>query len=219
MAHRRTVIGRRGSAASRGPRTLLDRIRSTPDSSIVVVGEAREELVERDAGLEPRQRRAEAEVHAVPEAHRAVDRAVEVEQLGFLVHPLVVVGRAGDEDDARVGRDRDAVQRDVGAASTGPGSATARPTAASPRPRWAGGRRSATSSRRWSGYHAKRDHAVGDEAGHRLVAGERELEDPVRELLVGEEERRAVVVGDLGPDQQADDVVARGCLRRSTTTS
>ena len=44
------------------------------------------------------------------------------------------------------------------------------------------------------------------------MTGERELENPVRELLIREEEAVAVVVGDLGPDEQADDVVVAEVL-------
>src|SRR4051794_16653831 len=54
----------------------------------LVVGEAGRELLERDPGLEPGQGGAEAEVQTVPEAHREVPRAPDVEAVGVVVRAL-----------------------------------------------------------------------------------------------------------------------------------
>src|SRR3954471_15577371 len=79
----------------------------------LVGGEALEQLLERDARLEPGQRGPDAEVDAEAEAHVALDVAVDVEVLGVLEGAFVMVRRAGDEHHARIGRDGDAVHRDV----------------------------------------------------------------------------------------------------------
>ena len=59
--------------------------------------------------------------------------------------------------------------------------------------------------------------AVGDALGDRLVAGEAELEEAEGGLVVGHPARgdAVLVVDDLGLQQDVDDVVDAGCLRRS----
>src|SRR5580765_2910922 len=63
----------------------------------VPLGEPRQHLIQRDAAFEARERRAEAEVDAVPEREVLVDLAVDVEAIGILEVALVAV-RGADEE-------------------------------------------------------------------------------------------------------------------------
>src|SRR5262249_46560431 len=60
-----------------------------------VLGESPRPLLERDPGLEPGQRGADAHVDAVAEAHREPDVAVDVEGVGIVVLALVAVRGPG----------------------------------------------------------------------------------------------------------------------------
>ena len=61
------------------------------------LGEATEHLVERDPALEAGQRRAQAEVDAVPERQVVVDVALDVEAVGIGEVTLVAVARRGEQ--------------------------------------------------------------------------------------------------------------------------
>ena len=62
------------------------------------VGHALEQLLDRDAHLEPRQVRADAAMRADPERHVAAVPPVEVELVGVLEDGLVAVGRAEQQE-------------------------------------------------------------------------------------------------------------------------
>src|SRR5258705_9845508 len=62
-----------------------------------VVGDAPEELLERDAGLRARHVHAEAEVDAVAEAEHAARAAQDVEAVGLREFALVAVRRGEEE--------------------------------------------------------------------------------------------------------------------------
>src|SRR5829696_5568632 len=70
-------------------------VRALHGLSQLVGREALEQLLERDARLEPRQCRPDAEVDAEPEPHVPLDVAVDVEVLGVVEFAFVVVRRAG----------------------------------------------------------------------------------------------------------------------------
>src|SRR5262245_14633322 len=81
----------------------------------LVAGEGGEGRPEHDAHLEPRQIRAEAEVHAVAEGEMRVRLAPDVELHGALEDELIAVRRALPIEDLVAGLDGVAV--DFGAAS------------------------------------------------------------------------------------------------------
>ena len=56
----------------------------------------REESLERDPRLEPRERRAEAEVDPLAEGHVAKRRASQVERVGVRIPALVAIRRGDD---------------------------------------------------------------------------------------------------------------------------
>ena len=72
------------------------------------VGEAVEQAAERDAGFEPGQRRAEAVVDAVPEAHVASGSTVDVEAVRVDEGVGIAVGAGQADEDLLARRDLDA---------------------------------------------------------------------------------------------------------------
>src|SRR5262249_12522294 len=78
--------------------------------------EASRELLQRDAALEASERRAQAEVDAVPEREMRLGAAQHVEPLRVRELALVTVGGAGEEQDARALRHRAAIPRHVAGA-------------------------------------------------------------------------------------------------------
>ena len=75
------------------PRTVEVRACTALSQSTSHVGKRLQHLVERDAALEPGQRRAEAEVDAVAEREVVVDLAVDVEAVAVGELAVVAVGR------------------------------------------------------------------------------------------------------------------------------
>ena len=173
----------------------------------LVVRVARQELLERDPRLEAGQRGPDAEVDAEPEADVTLDVTVDVEVLGIGEGPLVVVGGAGDQDHPRVGGDGDAVQGDV---LLDPAALVVRRRVPAEHllDRVRDERRVGHQLGPLVGVPVERDDAVGDQLGGGLVAGDGELEQSVRDLLVGERDLVAVVVGHGRGEQQRRDVVA-----------
>ena len=123
------------------------------------------------------------------------DVAVDVEVLGVGERPLVVVGRAGDEDHPRVGGDGDAVQGDV---LLDPAALVVRRRVPAQHllDRVRDERRVGDQLGALVGVPVERDDAVGDELGGGLVPGDGQLEQAVRDLLVRERHLVAVVVAD-----------------------
>ena len=101
---------------------------------------------------------------------------------GCLEHPVVVARRAGDQDDARVRRDGDAVQLDV---ALHPPTLVVRravpPQALLDRVRDQRGIGRQLGS--LVGVPREGDHQVADELGRGLVAGDHELDHPAGDLL------------------------------------
>ena len=175
----------------------------------LVVREAREELFEGHAAFLAGEALAEAEVVALPEVDRAVDLTVDVERVRVLEAVLVAVGRAGQEENAHVFRDRHAV---------------ARPRLRGPSPLDLGGRIEAEhlldgvlSNRGIScelgalvGMAREGDRAVADEACRGLVTGVAEQQAETEELFEGELRHLARLdVTQLTADQRRDQVVLR----------
>lgn len=73
------------------------------------VGEPREELLERDAGLHASERGTEAEVDAVSERQDLADVAVDIEPIGVLPATLVTVPGAQQQEDRAPLRNGDTV--------------------------------------------------------------------------------------------------------------
>ena len=59
------------------------------------------QFLERDAGFEPGQRGAEAEMDAVAEGQVSLDGAIGDEAIRFIEGPVVAIGRPVDEEDDR----------------------------------------------------------------------------------------------------------------------
>ena len=70
----------------------------------LVVGSRRSDLLERDAPLEPRERRAETEVRALAEGQARLGVAQHVEAIGLREDALVAIGRADEQHDASPAR-------------------------------------------------------------------------------------------------------------------
>ena len=141
---------RRASRSQRHPSTGLARrkphrhlpVRARPDRRLpariageLVLGHAREQLLERDARLEPRQARAQAEVGAVPEAEVARRRARDVERVR--VRELALVAVRGAPRPGAPSRPSESCGRAASRRSSRAAAAPARATrsAASPRSR------------------------------------------------------------------------------------
>ena len=128
---------------------------------------------------------------------------------GCLEHAVVVAGRAGEEHDPGVGRDGDPVQLDVALHPTALVVRRAVPAQALLDRVRATSDGSAASSARWSGYHARATTmlpiSLAVVSCPATTSSTTRLATCSRVRLPG----RAVVVDDLGLQQQRDDVVAR----------
>ena len=100
-----------GSAAK--PRTLTEWTRCDARRLDLPAREPRSHLLERDAPLEARQRRAQAEVRALAEGEAALRVAEQVEAVGVGEGALVAVGRADQQHHLVAGAQLLAVQLDV----------------------------------------------------------------------------------------------------------
>ena len=134
--------------------------RRSPASSTSNRRQRRGELLDRDAALHPRQRGAEAAVHAVAEPDRDARRAFDVEVVGLSNARGSRVAAPVMSSTGKPAGMRAALEGRGPRPRTGPGTATAAGSAGSPRPRWGSCSGSSRIFCHWSGWRANSTTAL-----------------------------------------------------------
>ena len=164
--------------------------------------EALQQHLERDPSLQARERRAEAVVDAAPEREVGIVRAADIEPVGRLEHVRVPVGGADQDGDVVARADLEPVHRAVG-----PRAPDGRLRRGIEAQQLLDGRRDEAGVVAEPGELVRvveqRQHAVADQVGGGLVAGDQQEAQHVQHLALAQP-----LAAVLGMGERAQDVVA-----------